>query len=315
MKISVLIIAYNRPKHLKKLLNSLFKADLAFVDNIVISVDGCCRKSYYERIQKVHKICDNFKDNMHFPVSVVKREFNYGLKTNIITSINEVLSINDAIIVLEDDLELHPLFFKYMTKNLIAYKDSRTIGHINGHNPVSLSENGELYMLLSTQMDCWGWATWKGKWCSFNSNPRELYRKIKISKEVINRFTLDGANTCLWQLRANLHWKRETWAVLWQASLTINGFSCLYPSHSLVRNKGMDGSGVNCIAQNFIKEDEILFVNYNEELIYNIKQSAMFDENLKRYLKLEKSSYLKKIANRLRCILYKVSPNRWTENR
>lgn len=122
-KLAILIVGYNRPGNLKRLLQSLDDADYQG-DNVdlLISID----KSGDDSVERVA--------SKHIWIHGKKKVYTYpkrmGLKNHIIhcgTFLNEY----DAIAILEDDLYVSPAFYNYMKQTVAIYKDDNNIAGIS----------------------------------------------------------------------------------------------------------------------------------------------------------------------------------------
>ena len=68
--------------------------------------------------------------------------------------------------------------------------------------------------------------------------------------------------------------KNNSWAIRWHASAFLNNKLTLYPKNSLVKNIGIDGSGINC--------QKPLFSFYNLQ-----KQENFFPKKFRQTNKME----------------------------
>ena len=94
--------------------------------------------------------------------------------------------------------------------------------------------------VLLPYISTWGWATWKEKWEYFSMNnvDRDIISKSKFLK---NRFNL--AN---YDYISILNNNQNSWGILWYYTIFIKNGLNVFPSKSLVKNIGFDGSGENC---------------------------------------------------------------------
>ena len=122
---AIVIIAYNRPKSLIRLLNSIGRAN--FPKNVVlhISID----KSDNEEVLAIAK---TFKWE-NGEKKIVVQEKCLGLKQHVLVC-GELTSKYKAIIVLEDDLLVSPEFYNYALKSLDFYTDEEQLGGISLYN-------------------------------------------------------------------------------------------------------------------------------------------------------------------------------------
>jgi hypothetical protein len=132
-----------------------------------------------------------------------------------------------------------------MNSALELYNSDERVGCIHGWNyDLDFSDYNESTFFL-TGADCWGWATWKRSWNLFNVSSKELLTHIdKFNlKYILNR---RGRYNYYNMLKDNFNGLNNSWAIRWHASLIINYKYCLYPTKTLVKNIGLDGSGTHC---------------------------------------------------------------------
>ncbi len=91
----------------------------------------------------------------------------------------------------------------------------------------------------------WGWATWQRAWSRFEPDAKMLWQRLHESGALIE-FDLKGNYPYSQHLKQQASGELDVWGVLWYASVFVSQGLCLYPSHSLVYNAGMDGSGMHC---------------------------------------------------------------------
>ena len=104
--IAVVVVAYNRPKETRRLVDSILLAhfDGDAVD-LIVSID----KSDCQ--QQVHDACADVTWE-HGTYSIVMRENRMGLRPHIL-SCGELTEHYDGVIVLEDDLIVAQEFYRY----------------------------------------------------------------------------------------------------------------------------------------------------------------------------------------------------------
>ena len=122
------------------------------------------------------------------------------------------------------------------------YKDERKIFQVSGYNVKNhwwAPKTG--FLRVSTS---WGWATWKRAWQFHRTDSKNLLGEVQLKGQ--SEFDLDGYSFHFDELERNVNGDLNTWAVHWYATIFLNDGLCLYPSKTLVRNIGFDGSGVNC---------------------------------------------------------------------
>lgn len=123
--IAIIIPCFNRTETLKSLLNSLLKAKFTTIVELVFSID-------YSGSDAVGNLVEGFE----WPFGkkkIVRHEKNIGLRRNII-SCGDMTDDYDAVIVLEDDLIVSPLFYDYAQMACDYYWDDEQIAGISLYN-------------------------------------------------------------------------------------------------------------------------------------------------------------------------------------
>ena len=161
-KLNIIIFAFNRPKHLLRLFSSIKGCNTEGLELFFyIHIDGPRNKQEAKHVADVVKICERFS-KVNTTVEIIKLDENKGLAQSIFHYINEVSKKVKHFVVLEDDLELHKDFFKFMSNSLSIYENYENVWHVNGWSFPNI-DNG-LNTYFSPQMSSWGWATWSNKW-------------------------------------------------------------------------------------------------------------------------------------------------------
>ena len=237
----ILLLVYNRPEITENLVNCLLADANIEQFEIYVFSDGPKGESDITNISKVRQIIERLtickKLNKHYA------EKNLGLAGSVIAGINTVFETNNKVIVLEDDLEISPFFFKYMNFYLSYYASQEKVGTIQGFQfpiPVNWPEP----VFFDKFVNCWGWGTWKNRWAHFEHNGSILLNEI-IERNLINEFNGNNSYPFTVLLEDQINGKVNSWAIRWYASLFLKGYIHLYPNQSLVNNNGLDGSGTH----------------------------------------------------------------------
>ena len=248
----VAIFAFNRPGHLKSLLDSLSNNCEIKSTDVYVFIDGPRGNADTDLIVQTKKIAHEYSQ---FRIKkIVVRDWNLGLGNAIKQGINEVLAENDSIVVLEDDLVVTKHFLKYMNRALDRYKFELKVASIHGYcfdfaNPIP-----EPFFLRGA--DCLGWATWKDRWDSIEWNPAHLLKLIE-SQNLIFDFNLNNAHSYSSALSGEVRKGFHSWAIYWHASMYAQNRLTLFPGVSLVEYKGADGSGTHTVENSDFWKTEI----------------------------------------------------------
>ena len=306
----VVLFVYNRPWHTSQTLESLAKNDLADQSKLFIYSDGLkanADKSESANVEEVRKIIRQKKWCKE--VTIIESDFNKGLANSIVGGITEIVDQFGKIIVLEDDIVTSKGFLEFMNQGLELYKNEERVMDITGYAfPVKNIQLPEIFFL--EMASSWGWGTWNRSWSFFTADTEWLYKEL-IEKKKWSSFLKIGHDNFRSQLMNNLEGKIHTWAIKWQAVMTLRNGLSLQPGKSLVRNIGFDGTGTNYtandetfqtdrlsdylrmekVSQNEIKEDESIMEIYRSFLLNKGKTTEGNSKRfgLKRLLNLFKS--------------------------
>ncbi len=273
----ILVLGYNRPLHLKRLLLSLSENPEALTSDLYIAIDGPRDDLDSSNVNLCREVS---LQNFGFrKITTYFNEVNSGLSISVINNISKVLDLHDEIIVVEDDLEVSNNFLKFMNLGLREYRNEFRVASIHGYQyPVRL--DSEVCVFLRGA-DCWGWATWKNRWSEFEPDGTSLLHQL-VSNQLCSNFDLGGVLSNVNLLEKQISGIVDSWAIRWHASMFLQNRMTLYPPESLVLNLGLDGSGthesVNSIFDTKMSEqqDWVLPKEINESAEFKEKLSAYF---------------------------------------
>lgn len=248
----VVIFAFNRPKHLSRLLDSLSQ-NMEFADSeLYIYVDGPRNNTDLKLVEETREVAKQFSGVTE--KCLVIREENLGLGKSLKTGVTEILSKHDKVIVLEDDLIVTDSFLKYMNTGLKKYQLETRVASIHGYcfgfdQPIKSP-----FFLRGA--DCLGWATWRDRWESIDWDPKLLMAKIQ-DQDLIREFNLNDSHSHFSVLERELKKGFHSWAIYWHASMFSQGRLTLFPGTSLIEYAGADGSGTHVVENSDFWKTEI----------------------------------------------------------
>jgi hypothetical protein len=146
------------------------------------------------------------------------------------------------IIILEDDDILNPCALQYFDWALESFSSSREIFQINGFSPLNTFFNRKkLRVYESLFAQCWGWATWKSRWDTFDVNLPNLAKTREIPAEFHSQFKFPRPFLELWNERLRrVLGGFDTWDFQWQLHIWQEGGFVIAPNRSLTENIGFD---------------------------------------------------------------------------
>jgi len=291
-KAPIALFVYNRPKHTRKTLEALQASEMAKQSDLFVFCDGPKDNASPKALEAISEVRSLVKAKPWCKtVTVYESKTNKGLADSIVEGVTQIVNQFGRIIVLEDDIVTAKGLKRYMNEALDLYEHEDKVMHIGSYLPYTNSSLSLPETFFSRFMSCWGWATWKTSWDKTNWNESELYEQIKDPK-VRYEFNLEGVLNFHEQLENNINGSIHTWAIKWFTSIFLCNGLCLYPSHSLTKNIGFDGTGENCDLLD-VKEREGVrdFIKVTK---IKIEESSLGKRYLKRYYRYGNDSCFEK---------------------
>jgi hypothetical protein len=235
----IAIFAYKRLHHLSRLIDSLLANELFARSPLFVFCDGARTKDDQDAVSRtralVHERLGSYGE-------IVEQKTNKGLAQSIITGVTELCSRYGRVIVLEDDLALHPGCLEFLNAALRHYSEDARVYHVNAYRYPLPPASAPHFLRLTSS---WGWATWQRAWAHFEPDATLLERRIREAG-LISAMDFEGAFHYYAMLQAQVQGKVDSWAIRWYASVLLRGGLALCPNASQVSNHGLDNSGAHC---------------------------------------------------------------------
>ena len=227
--IAIVIVTYNRPSSLNRILRSIYSADYLGLDSIdlIISCD-------FSGSKDCENIANEFEWN-HGHKIVKAHEQNLGLRAHILYC-GDLVKNYDGIIMLEDDLWVAPNFYKYVVQADLFFKNNDKIGQISLYNNeidefsysrfIPLNQNADNYFMQVPSS--WGQFWTKEQWFGFKKH----YDNGDI--EIDSNSMLPD-----WVIE---NWSASSWKKYFYNYLVKNDLFVVYPYKSLSTNFGDSGT-------------------------------------------------------------------------
>lgn len=240
----IILFVYNRLNHTKRLVESL-KQNIGYEQyDFYIYSDGPKEGlSANDDVNLVDEVRAYIRSiNGFASVHILEREKNIGLAANVIDGVTTLVNQYGTIIVLEDDLVLSPYFLQFMQDALDMYKDNALVGHIQACDFTGNPNLPDTFFINWT--GSWGWATWARAWKQYQIDGESLLKEL-LRRKLTTSFDFDGHYSYTKMLRKQIQRKNDSWAIRWYASLFLSDMLALNVGHSLVQNRGFDGTGTH----------------------------------------------------------------------
>lgn len=243
IKNPVLILGYMRFENIKRILESCVNKQTG---KIYLALDGA--KNDESRIFQDKALAEVLEHarNLQLAVTVRRRHSNAGLAVAVIEGINWFFEHEDFGIILEDDLQLSPSFFNYISVARELYQNERDVSLISGNSYFSAINNSSIsathYPLI------WGWATWRDEWEDFVLTLHRPLRLLFNRKNtlIVNIFWFTAA------LQSRFGFV-DSWAMSFSHYIRIRDKICVLPPRNLVSNLGTDS-----VASHSNEKDEFI---------------------------------------------------------
>jgi len=291
----IALFAYNRPKHLRKTLDALLANPLAAASELHIFCDAAKKPKHTLDVAAVRSIVRSITGFRK--IVIVERESNFGLAKSIAAGVSSLCATHGRVIVLEDDLLVTPGFLRFMNDALVRYQNYPDVYQISGYMyPGNYAAVAETFFLPMTS--CWGWATWKRAWSSFNFDLDGL-DELKKDANLTNKFNLQDSYDYIGMAEQQKAGKISSWGVCWYFNVFMKGGLVLYPRSSFVQNIGVDSSGTHGDGHSQLQKDLVFLPSATKNLFFPEKIIA--DEfayrEVVRVLALMKKRFLKRLSN------------------
>lgn len=246
MNAPVVVFAYKRYEHTKKVLEALDNNYFASQSDIYIFCDAAKGESDRNAVEKTRRYLQEFKEtNSFLNCYLFFATNNKGLASSVIDGVSYVLKKHENIIVVEDDLITSRDFLQYMNEALEYYKEDDEIGAISGFSyPLKALKDYSYDVYFARTGNSWGWGTWKNVWNKVDwevSNYKQFKNSIQQRWKFNN--TQKGISN---MLDRQMQKKIDSWAVRWDYHFFMNKLLTVYPIATKVCNIGFDETGTNC---------------------------------------------------------------------
>lgn len=281
----ILISVYDRFKHFKKCIESLKKNINAKNTILYIASDGPkCKKSKL----KVSQVRDYIKSINGFKkINFFSTKENSNKKI-VFETRDKMVSDFDRYICTEDDNIFSPFFIDFMNKCLNIYADDPNISAICGYNLPNFPYSNKNELVALKLFSAYGYGTWRDKDLTYNLSHKfkgQLFAKktltnkklfLKINERIPNVIPL------LESMLVNTKFLPRD--VINTVLLIKKNKVCVFPSYSLVRNIGNDGSGENNSTDFRIKKQKLLLKNLISYNLNYLDKSTIHTLWIKNFL-------------------------------
>jgi len=239
----IVLFVYNRPEHARRTLEALERNTLATNSELFIYADGPKAGIATEGIENIKAVRNLIREKKWCgKVHLIESESNKGLANSILSGASEIIQSFGKAIILEDDHVTSPWFLQYMNDALNLYEQEEQVVCISGYFYPLEGPMPDSFFIKGA--DCWGWATWKRAWDTFERDGAISLKQLE-EKKLVKEFEFEGTFPYIQMLKDQINGRNDSWAIRWYASAFLKNQLTLYPGKSLLANIGADGSGTH----------------------------------------------------------------------
>lgn len=293
----IVLIIYHKPERTRKIIDVLRGVK---PKKIFVIADGPKNELDYKECTKTRAQVDK----IDWDCEVVRKfsDKNIGLRKNIVGGLNWVFGITDRAIILEDDLNLDPSFFKFCDEMLEKYKNDGRVISVSGNNflfgKVQISES----YYFSRYVHSWGWATWRRAWLLYDDSMSDWKNLKRLN--YLNTYLKSRVLCLYWKIIFDLVNSRriDSWAYVWTYTAFKNQKLTIIPSKNLVSNSGYGRSATHTmfkVKTMGMKVDKMNFPLKHPKIVAeNLKADEITEKNIYLRLSVISSMLLKLIINK-----------------
>jgi hypothetical protein len=220
-------------------------SDLPLNRRIYVHVDGAIDQTTID-VEKTKHVAKTFKaKNPSVSIKLLFQEKNLGNIGSFKSAMHWVFSLEDRIIMLEDDIRFNDAFFNFMDWTLENYKDSKRIFHINGLSVISFLP-GKNRLFESYSCKPWGFGTWKTSWELYNqTTPLEDPKKLFLAPLFAGVNLTETFKSKWWDRFIRLNKGTDTYDLGWNYAAWANNACALAPRFTYTTNIGFDSRSLH----------------------------------------------------------------------
>lgn len=251
LNVPVLLIAFNRPNHTKRVLKAIMAAN---PQDLFVFQDGAREdnEADIEKCLMVREMIESITADHPVHLHTFFSTNNLGCGPGPATALDWFFEQNEMGIVLEDDAIPHLDFFPYCEELLYYYKDDvdvRAIGSMKIAQEKKYGD-GSYYFSMMNRNLC-AWATWKRAWCSFDIGLEDVSRK-ELSR-ALKRYGCGLLERSYWcdrldEVHENLC-GGKSWDMQFFMSIWLNYGKGIIPNVNLSSNIGTVGEATHVLGK------------------------------------------------------------------
>ncbi len=233
----ILLITFNRPQNTRRALEVIMAIQ---PHDLYVFQDGPREgnESDVAKCAEVRQVIEELTEGKQEGIHKNYRETNLGCGHGPFEAMTWLFHNEEKGIIIEDDINPHPLFFPYMDDLLERYKDNDRIGIVTGHNYERHYSHNNSYYFTHETVGTWGWGTWRRVWEGFDFDIPYNYEELNSAFKYFGIPRLCRQRFCN-QFNGWLSGSRQDfWDYQFVYYLTVNRYINIRPNSCLTSNEG-----------------------------------------------------------------------------
>lgn len=292
----VMFVIFNRLDVTKQVFEEIRKAK---PEKLYI-VSDCWRDTKPYEKQKVLEVRNYVESNIDWDCIIKKdyAEVNYGCRKRVSSGVSWVLSQEESVIVLEDDILPSQTFFEYCQNLLELYKNDEKVMMISGNN--NIKDVIEKEYTFSCFSGVWGWATWKRAWKYYDDNMSDWPTN---RKKGTLKYVMPGPSYLTLRSYFDYVYRRtlDSWAYVWLYCMCKNNGLGIVPRENLIKNIGFESEDATHTSGKSKYSFKIGNYDFPLKKISVVKRNQLYD---KTYIKKVYPPCEALISYIVKCCLY-----------
>lgn len=244
-KTPILLIAFNRPDHVRRVLTEIRKQQPM---HLYVCQDGARKGNERDRV-KCQEVRDVVKELVDWPCELhtLYQEKNLGCGPGPAAGITWFFEHVEAGLIFEDDAVPHPDFFEYAATLLEKYKNDESVRAIGSMKLFDEQFGGGSYYFSMMNRTLCAWASWRRAWKYFDLTMQQ-YSRNDLNR-AMKRYGATLREREYWMGRleeihkdclGNSSWDQQFWMTIW-----LTGGKGICPNSNLSTNIGFDLEGTH----------------------------------------------------------------------
>lgn len=239
----VLVIAFNRPRYLKEVLDALREAK---VGRLFVFRDGPRpdNKDDVDAGEEIKRLVESVDWSCEVTTNFMNN--NLGCGWGPFSAISWAFQFTDRLIILEDDCVPTPAFFSFCNYLLDKYKDEGRVRHISGYSQFADDPIFRKYDFVFTQYaPTLGWATWKRVWDGMDMHERLIapfFKRGGFRGQFATPREDRYFNRYYRQRTSPLLESTHSWDYQYAVHSKMNGALSIVPARNLINYIGVEGT-------------------------------------------------------------------------